>query len=304
MKIRSSKVALLLIAGLALASCSTNLWRSQARHIDTVDNNVCKKLQGPVILYAVFVDTKYTHPWSEYDIRSTLDSIRKATRWLERKANANSIPLTITVQYHQNKRIIPIAQNFPNRTLSGTLFTPVLNIGIGKVDRWANVIARAAGKSLPPDTATSVRTKNTLSDRERLLARLRDLYKTDNVALFYFINNYYQTDVSITLHTGSVSKVEYSVVSFKEPAVIAHEVLHLFGALDLYLSPFDRKRAQLKRKKWATEHFPNEVMAFAYRRIDSLDVSAFTQYLIGWKNEVDESTRRALLGKRIKLVKY
>jgi hypothetical protein len=301
---RLARLAALSAALLLAPACSRYSLKREAHGVATVNNNVCKKLAGRVVLYCIFVDTKSTHPWSAYDIRSALDSIRRATRWVEKEATDNNVPLTIEVKYHQNKLVIPIAQNFTNRTLSRTLFTPTLPLGIRKVDQWSSAIARTVGKALPPDTAASIRTKNSLADRERLIARLRDIYKTDNVALMYLINNYHQNELSVALHTDVDDKTEYAVVSFKQPAVIAHEFLHLFGALDLYVSPFDRKRAMRKRKKWAQQEFPREVMAFAYRRIDSLHISSFTQYLIGWDNELDERARRALLGKKVKLVKY
>ena len=93
-------------------------------HISTVDNNVCKRLNGHVIMYAVFVDTRYTQPWSEYDIFSTLDSIKRAKYWLENLAKENGIKLTIDIKFHQNGKIIPILNNFSDKTLSGTLFSP------------------------------------------------------------------------------------------------------------------------------------------------------------------------------------
>src|SRR6185503_19655849 len=108
--------------------------------IATVDNNVCKKLEGNVVLYAIFVDTRYTQPWSEYDITSTLDSINKAMKWLEKIAIENNIPLNINVKYHQNGRIIPIVANFPDKTLSGTLFSPLPSFGVPKLDRWSDRI--------------------------------------------------------------------------------------------------------------------------------------------------------------------
>lgn len=39
------------------------------------DNNFCKVLKGRVVVYAIFVDSKYTNPWSDYDVRST--TVRK-----------------------------------------------------------------------------------------------------------------------------------------------------------------------------------------------------------------------------------
>src|SRR5262245_12450112 len=112
-------------------------------HIATVDNNVCKKLYGNVILYAVFVDSKSTHPWTEYDINSTLDSIQKACTWLEEKALENDISLNIELVYHQNGRTIPLIGDLPNKSVGATLFSPLPPVGIPKLDRWADRIAKA-----------------------------------------------------------------------------------------------------------------------------------------------------------------
>ena len=151
--------------------------RYNTYQIATVDNNVCKKLVGHAVLYAIFVDTRYTQPWSEYDITSTLDSIYKAALWLEKLAKENNIILDVNVKYHQNGKVIPLAGNFPDKTLFKTLFSPVPSIGVPKLDRWSDRIARTAGLSLPKDTSKIIKTFNRLTDRERLIARLRDIYK-------------------------------------------------------------------------------------------------------------------------------
>ena len=285
---------------LVLPSCRINT----AVQIATIDNNVCKKLNGSVVLYAIFVDTRFTHPWSEYDIKSTLDSIQKAATWIEKKASENGVPVNINVQYHQNKQVIPIACEFPNKTLSGTLYSPIPKIGVPKLNRWADRIANTAGKSLSPDTSGVIKTKNRRNDRERLISHLRNMFKTDNVVLMYFINNYYKEEMSLTLHTVSHSDIEYSIVSFKKPAVIAHEFLHVFGAIDLYITPFDRKFSAMRKKATAMKEFPDEIMSFAYRQLDSLNISPFTKYMIGWDNELDEKYKRILFGKKIKVIKY
>ena len=301
---KSTKLLFFLVLLLLTISCSRyQMIRYNTYQIATVDNNVCKKLVGHVVLYAIFVDTRYTQPWSEYDITSTLDSIYKAALWLEKLAKENNIILDVNVKYHQNGKVIPLAGNFPDKTLFKTLFSPVPSIGVPKLDRWSDRIARTAGLSLPKDTSKIIKTFNRLTDRERLIARLRDIYKTDNVAIIYFVNDYYSEDISLALHTSNRESPEYAIISYKRPAVIAHEFLHLFGALDLYISPFDRKKKSLKKKAEIMKLFPNEVMAFAYRPIDSLNVSPFTKYLMGWDNELDEGVRQKVLGK-VKVVKY
>lgn len=269
------------------------------------ENNVCKTLQGKVVVYAIFVDSKYTKPWTEFDINSTLDSIKAGMNWVRQQARQNNIDLNIEIDYHKTiKGTVPIYNDFSKKSLSATLFKIPLYSGIKDIYRWADKVAAEAGKSLPKDSALRIKTINKINDRERLIARLRDLYKTDNVALMYFINNYYTNEISVTLDCNSLENVEFSIVSYKRSAVISHEFLHLFGAWDLYVTPFDKKRAAIKKKKQAMELFPNEIMAFAYRNIDSLEISQFTKYTIGWENQLDKKYSDIILGKKLKPIKY
>ncbi len=295
----------LILAFLITNSCTT--WHSMVKknqdlHIASVNNNVCKRLKDKVVIYAIFVDSPYTNPWTEHDIYSTIDSIYLAMDWIEGQAKQNKINLSIELDYHQDdKRIIPIEARLSKKTLSSTLLA---TNGVKNVDRWADKIGNTALRTFKPDSSTVTKTKVKPKDRERLIARLRDLHKTDNVALMYFINNYYTDEISCALHCSSDANPEYAIVSFKQPSVIAHEFLHLFGAWDLYITPFDNKKKAVKKKSFAMKEFPNEIMAFTYRRLDSLSVSPFTKYLVGWENELDEYYKKMLLGNKLNVAKY
>ncbi len=297
------KYLFLFILLVSLGSCTALIIKNKVVRIASVNNNVCKRLTGKVVLYAIFVDTKGTLPWSDFDINSTLDSIRIASQWLENQASENKIPLDIQIAYHKNNKTIPIKKDFNGGSLTGTLFPSPL-AGMIKLNKWADFIAKEAGKSFPKDTVSSTLTKNKMSDRERLIARLRNEHKTDNVVLMYFINNYYKEEMSLTLHTGSFTDIEYCIVSFKSPAVIAHEFLHIFGALDLYFSPFDKGKTIRKRKDLIMKEFPNEIMAFAYKDLNTLNISPLTKYTIGWTNNLEDKYNQMLLGKKFKVLKY
>ncbi len=300
----TKKVLIIFLTILISHSCQVKYIKADKNmiyHIASVNNNVCKKLKGEVVLYAIFVDSKYTGIWTQYDMSSTIDSIKLATKWIEKEAVKNGISLSIKIDYHRNKKIIPIATNFQRRTLSGTLFG---SNGIKNVDRWADKVAKEALKPYGPDTSSTTKTKIVPKDREKLLARLRDIHQTDNVGLIYFINNFYTDEVSVVLHASEDYSPEYGIVSFKSPGTIAHEFLHLFGAFDLYLSPFDKKKDIKKKKEFAMKEFPNEIMAFPHRRLNTLEISPFTKYLIGWENQLDSKYKDMLIGKKIKIVKY
>ena len=145
-----------------------------------------------------------------------------ATNWIEKQAKKEGIKLNIKIDYHQNKKTIPLAANFSKRTLSGTLFG---SNGIKNVDRWADKIAKYALKSYGPDTSKRTKTKIIPKDRDKLLARLRDIHQTDNVGLVYFINNYYSDEISVVLHSHADYTPEYAIVSYKNPGTIAHEYM-------------------------------------------------------------------------------
>ncbi len=295
-----------LVTGLILLSQScytpSNL---RTAGFPSANNNVCKKLTGEVVLYAIFVDSKYTNPWSSHDIESTLDSLRRAIKWIEDQAKNDSVHLTIKLDFHKNdKGVIPLKNDLSRKTFSATLYKRPLWSGVKDIYRWADKLAALAGKSFPKDTMAITNIKNDMKNRERLIARLRDIHKTDKVALMFFINNYYTDEISATFDVSNDNNVEFSVVSFKYSSVIAHEFLHIFGANDLYLTPFDVKRKDKKRKDKLMEMFPDEIMAFAYRNLDALTISGFTKYFIGWRNELSEEYQKVILKKGHYAVRY
>lgn len=273
--------------------------------IATIDNNVCKTLHKKTVIYAVFVDSEGTHPWSAFDINSTLDSINISMEWLQKQASMNNVDLSMELHYAKKDAVIPFKEEFKYKTLSATLFKYLdLNKGIKLVDEWSNNVAKDVARTIPNDSSKIILTNNKSNDRERLIAKLRDIHKTDNIALIYFINNYYENELSVTFHSGNADKTEYAVASGKDPAVIAHEFLHLFGALDLYITPFDKHVWTNHRKRKAMKKYPNEIMAFAYRDIDSLTISPLTKYLIGWDNKIDQNAKNYFFGRRFRFLEY
>lgn len=61
------------------------------------------------------------------------------------------------------------------------------------------------------------------------------------------------------------------------PQNLAHEILHIFGAWDLYLAS-DHNREQAK---YAKEQFPNDIMRETYRDFDQLDIGPLTAWRVG-----------------------
>lgn len=70
-------------------------------------------------------------------------------------------------------------------------------------------------------------------------------------------------------------------------ATHAHEILHLFGAGDLYF-PYD---ITPDRKLRASTLFPNDVMYRVDYNIGRLNVGPFTAFRVGWTNQLDAKLR-------------
>ncbi len=298
-------IPMMLVAVLFLTACSL-LSGGSGRpkgevHIATVNNNVCKRLTERVVIYGVFVDSKVGGVWSTHDIRSTVDSMRLAADWIMQQARKKGVDLDIVVGSHERGGVVPVRSELPRGGLEGLLhgMNPASSL-----DRWADKACRQVQSAFPRDTARITLTKNTPKDRERLIASLRDRHRTDNVALMLFVNKYYGSETSVAMHTGSTSLIEYATVAFKRPGVIAHEFLHLFGALDLYMTPYDNAKDVSKRKQFAMERFPKDVMAFPFRGLDSLEIGSLTEYLIGWRRELLPEDEALLTGGKVRLAKY
>lgn len=280
---------------------NANQLTAQGYYLPTVNNNVCKYLQGKVLVYAIFVDTKYTNTWTTFDMQSTMDSIQTAMDWIKEKSRKDSVALDIKIKAHSQKKILPIKNNFTRRTLGGTARGIMTGNGgywvegTSLLDRWADKISKEATRHLMPDTSSMIRNQISAKGRNEFMLRVRDLYKYDNVALMFFINNYNADEYSLTMHAAHDWSVEYCIISHKSPRDIAHHFLHLFGALDLYYLPYGKRKKMKKMKARACLVAPNEVMAWNKKNIDKLEISNFTRYLIGWRPILDQETKKNFL---------
>ncbi len=125
----------------------------------------------------------------------------------------------------------------------------------------------------------------------QLVERLRENHDADNVAVCLHINKpalsynlaYYE-NVSATFSAERM--VCFSTYPDSRPtaaATYAHEILHLFGAGDLYF-PYDQDGY---RKQLAKRFFPNDVMFRVDYNLQRLNVGAFTAYRVGWLDQID-----------------
>jgi len=247
-------------------------------------NNVCKDLRDDVLLYFVFIDTRTTYPWTEFDILTTIDSIHVAERWLEDQAKKAGIPLNVKTDYYIGNEYTTINKSLPKKNITESISDPNLKQGLQALNKWGDYVAKIIGESLYIKEKDGIPTTKKPSTKERLVAHLRDEYGVESVALMFFVNNYFREDISLAINTMNSDDVEFAVVSYKYPAEIAHYFLKLFGGVDLYKS---YERSGKKQIKFASEHFPDDIMNNPDGRdLRDLEIGDFTRYMIGWKDDL------------------
>lgn len=264
------------------------------------NNNVCKDLRNDVLLYFVFVDTRTTSPWTEFDILTTIDSIQVAARWLELQARKSDIKLNIKTDYYIGDQYAVIQRNLPKNSIKGVVAEQNLVNGMKSLSRWGDNISKTIGESLYIKEKDGIPALRKPGNKERLIAFLRDEYQVESVAFMLLVNNYYRSDISLAVNSLHNDDVEFSVVSYKYPSEVAHNFLQLYGAADLHKSPFRRSPRKIKL---ANQIFPDDIMTDVYARsLNDLEIGAFTRYMIGWTEEVNKELE-PLLTERFTLFK-
>lgn len=254
--------------------------------------NVCKELKGDVLLYAIFVDTKETSPWTEFDIRSSLDSIDVAAKWLTQQAQKNHIQLNVKTNYYIGKPYATVSKNLPGGTVKSTLFEPSVKAGMISLSDWADDITRKVGTNFNITPKDGIPEMKSMRTKERLIAYLRDEYNVESVALMFMVNNYFRTDISVAINVFSDDDIEFAIVSYKYPSEIAHNILNLFGAAPLYTNVY---RKSERKGQLAMELFPNDIMQDPYaKNIYNLEVGVLTGYLVGWTNQFPKQYEKLL----------
>jgi hypothetical protein len=259
--------------------------------------NVCKDLKGDVLLYFIFIDSKYTAPWTEFDIQSTIDSLRAAITWLHSQARSHKILLNIRADFYIGPEFTTITRNLPEPTVLESVTNPNMRKAKENLNRWSDAVSKIAGASVTIHEKDGIPEIKPPKNKERLVAFLRDENKVESVALFFLVNNYFKADISTPVNMFDTEDVEFAIVSYKYPSEIVHNFLHLYGAADMHKSVY---RRQERKISMLAEMYPNEIMQDPYgKAINKLELSDYTKYLIGWSDELDPELETLMTDKML-----
>lgn len=254
---------LILIAASAfLASGEPKMQEITDRPRSSYGLGSAKYLEGRNLLYSLFVDTPQS-TWNREEMEDTLQSLNRAAFYIEETAQEYGQETELVCDWQENEKLTGKA-TVDFEIADDKDFVDRLDQEIGV---WVESIV----------------------DYEAMMEE----YDAEGIALLVFVNN---PGTSYAIVYDGTDNPKESVVFFagEPPAVYAHEILHLFGAHDLYRDAEYSKEIT----DYLQEAYPSELMRTVtgqkgeiYEEDIVNTVSPVTAYHLGWLDEIEETVR-------------
>ena len=178
-----------------------------------------KTLKGRSVLVSIFASG--TTSWNEADISKAAQNLALATSWIEAEGRRYGVDIELVSDFAANPDLMyKMAYN-------------------------GAVYAHADEKTDEDDQVSAETNRHAYQFIEDNVdyAALADKYGTDSIGYLVFYKDIegrsyvftYEAETKF-LNERYHEKAMILGLSYKEPSVIAHEILHLFGAVDLYIS--------------------------------------------------------------------
>ncbi len=220
-----------------------------------------KNLSGDVTALVCFIQEE-NNKWTDVEKDQALANVNVSNSWLEEQAGRYDVLLNIK--------------------------TVVLNDGVPL--EFMNINnGRGTGKERV-DWVYRVLIKEGYKNSKQAYRKLKRKYHSKQLLVIVMTKEYGRS-YSMRYASGYNKKKYFTegmiyYISYQEnastpAASIAHEVLHLCGAWDLYTTYAQTSERQSK----ASELFPNDIMFRVDHNISSLNVDALTAWLVGWNTE-------------------
>ena len=218
-----------------------------------------KSLEGKNLIYSLFVDTPDAK-WTDRDKKKALQNLEIAKEYIETEAKSYRKKVDLVVDFEENEDLTGSARiNFSLK--DGEDYEEALD---EEIAGW-------------------------LDERIDYEALCKE-YKAKGIAMIVFVNHKGST---YAICYDGVDNPQESLVMFagEVPAVYAHEILHLFGAHDLY------EDAEYTEEvcEYVKKAYPDEIMYTVKDedgRLNSSEIqnelSPITAYHLGWVNYIEE----------------
>lgn len=222
-----------------------------------------KELRGEVAVQIFFVDDDESE-WDAESISLFLEGpIREGLRFLEKQAERYGVELKFKIQYHattvsgeKNKlRYKGTVPDGSGRTYTHDMIEQMAeNFGYGSTKKFYNSF-------------------KALTDGEVILAAIvnKDGTSTARNQLSGYGDDYVEHTI---IFANNLHSNEPIGKNSPRASTVAHEILHLFGAPDLY--------TERATERYTLYKYPKDIMLLDTRDLGNLEVGEFTAYTVGW----------------------
>lgn len=275
------KILPYLIVTIIAISCSSS------KEIDArwaMNRGAGKTLKGKTVIYNIFVDTKTTHYWTGFDIKSTKDSLNKTIEWLGNQAEVNGQDLDLELMYYGTTAKPTFRKNIPYDHIYKA-FSDGEYAKESKLNKWVNGILKKVNKSIILPNGEKLPRKPKITAAEAIVKKIKKLRQAENVTINIMVNNYFVSDVSAIFNAMTDEDTEFIISSGKDPYSLSTLILSAFGAQALSDGAYNKYK--IKNIQLAQTNFPNDIMVKYFTNIDNAEINEYTAYLIGWKETIN-----------------
>ena len=216
-------------------------------------------LKGEVLSLYVFLEAT-TNPWTAEEKQVKLNDLSIAQQWLISQANTWGVPLEFSTKPLGKAASLQL-ENIPTGTGSGSERTD-----------WAMEILKKSGFRNARQAYRKI-SRQTGFDNIQLIifAKAGGISYAMRYAKNFKKRKFFMESVMLYERYDNDAPMPVS-------AIIAHEILHLYGAWDLYTT----YAQTADRHQKAQELFPDDIMLRVGYELNQLKVDDLTAWLVGW----------------------
>jgi len=213
-------------------------------------------LSGHVHVYNVFA-RDHDSDWSETEKQDVSEKLEQGYRFLTNHCRHYGLEVRFT---DENSPEVLCSHRIPVDTFVDPRWT----------ERVIETVANKSGNELVHQLR-----RKTGADHVVICLHVNKAALSYNLAVYNRVSEHFSAERMICFASYPDNRPTAA-------ATYAHEILHLFGAGDLYF-PFDTDQ---QRKSQAGELFPDDVMYRVDYNLNRLNVGPFTAYRVGWTDEL------------------
>ncbi len=238
---------------------------ARSQNIDKWHDGSAKQLNGISLSLICFISTP-NNPWPTEMKKEIIYSIEESNNWIQNQAKNYNVNLSMKYKYLND---------------SEDILFDTIESGFASGDERVDWIYR---------TMKKLDYKNSRQAYRKLSRK----YNSKNIQVIVIANSVGRP-YSMRYAKG-FSKKKYfleGVIIFNKylndapmpvASTLTHEILHIYGAWDLYKTYAQTSQRQEK----ARELYPNDIMLRVDHNINTLQIDKLTAWLIGWNQDQEE----------------